>query len=467
MRRAAAALLAVAFGVAAGPGLAAENEDLDRIPQAVPDAGSQPAAPPAAPASGRLFVEDAFSLMSNRGGLVVPFPPPAPARWQNRTSLDASYQWTLTDRLSLTFSDRFNLEEENDFNFPSFRTTRNDFREGYVTFEPLTRVYLEAGRINVRNGVAAGFNPTDFFRTRTALDLASVDPSALREDRLGTVMARAQTIWDGGSFAVAYAPRLYDPTPINATVPAGVDPRFDLTSDTGRLLLSLNADVAGLAPQALLFQQNGQTRLGLNVSHPIGNSIIAYGEWAGGRQPSLIATALAYGKQTGTIPDAAPNPGFGSGDVRFRNDLAVGASWTSEAKVTINLEYHYHEAGFSQRDWRNWFDLGGPMRTSPGVASELWYIRGYANAMQDPMTQHEAFLRADWTDAFVKDLELTALAFVNLYDGSSLTQVSASYFLTDTWTIGCYVSGNLGAARSERGSMPQLGSAIVQLTHDF
>jgi len=65
----------------------------------------------------------------------------------------------------------------------------------YLTWEPAASTYLEAGRINLRNGAALGFNPTDFLKTRTLVGQASLDPSAARQNRLGTAMVRGQKIW--------------------------------------------------------------------------------------------------------------------------------------------------------------------------------------------------------------------------------------------------------------------------------
>ena len=62
------------------------------------------------------------------------------------------------------------------------------------------------------------------------------------------------------------------------------------------------------------------------------------------------------------------------------------------------------------------------------------------------------------------NLELTAFAFVDLLDGSVLSQVSANYYLSSRWTASVYLSSNLGPTRSERGSFPQRVSSIFQLT---
>jgi hypothetical protein len=454
-----------------------ENNDIDLIPGAAqqdqgpprpsgdPGADGNAPAPPAAPTAapaGRLYIEDAATAWSLRH-LVVPQPGAVPD-WQNRTSLDARYEWHPTDGLSATFSDRFNLVEESDIDTPSHHSFRNDFREAYVSWEPVAQTYIEAGRINVKNGVALGFNPTDFFKTRTLVDQASLDPSVLREDRLGTAMMRAQHIWDGGAVSLSFAPKLVSPAPIALGPSPSVDPGFNRTNAEDRLLLTGNIELGhDISPEFLVYHEGSHTRFGADISRPLNDAIVAYAEWAGGEQLDATAAALEFGKATGALPPCLPT----ANDVAFRNDVALGASWTSAANITVNVEYHYHQAGFSADQWRNWFALGQSNATNQLVTGALWYVRGYAADQQAPITQHEMFLRADWTDAFITNLELTAFSFVDLYDGSTLSQLSASYYLSDRWTVGAFASTNLGSPRSERGSLPQAESVILQLVRYF
>jgi hypothetical protein len=485
MRAAALAMVAALLLLSAANGARAdENNDLDLIPGAArqdqgpppapganpageaPPTGSPAAAPPPAAATsapgGKFYVEDAATAWSLRR-LVVP-QPGGIADWQNRTSFDATYEWHALPDLTANFSDRFNLLEESDFDFPSHHTFRNDFREAYVSWEPVAQTYVEAGRINVKSGVALGFNPTDFFKTRTLVDQASLDPSVIREDRLGTAMVRAQRIWDGGSVSASFAPKLVSPAPIDFTTYPSIDPGFNRTNADDRLLLTGNLELGhDISPEFLFYHEGSQTRFGADISRSVSDAIVAYAEWAGGRQLDVTDAAFDFGKDTGALPVTVPTVG----NVAFRNDAAVGFSWTSAAKVTVNVEYHYHQAGFSEDQWRNWFGLGAPNPTSQQITGTLWYVRGYAADQQEPITQHEMFLRADWTDAFITNLELSAFSFVDLYDGSTLSQISASYYLSDRWTMSGFVSANLGSPRSERGSSPQAESMILQLVRYF
>jgi hypothetical protein len=240
---------------------------------------------------------------------------------------------------------------------------------------------------------------------------------------------------------------------------------LDRTNAENRLLLKGSVDLGGgFNVDPLLYHAGGQTQFGVNLSGGLGQKTIVYLEWAGGVSASLIDSALTYGRQTGTLPRNAPSVIPVNSAQYFQNELSVGFSYVpADTKLTFNLEYHYYQAGFTQQDWRNWFNAGARFAKVPGVDATLWYIRAYALDQEQPLSQHSAFLRADWVDAFVPDLELTALANVDLEDGSGLVQATADYYLSRTWTVGGLASFTFGTRRSEFGSLPVAGSILLRL----
>ena len=445
-----------------------EDKDLGLIPNAIqeeaqPGNATMPSsAPPPPRLQKRLFAEDAFTVASPSRPVPVPYPA-TPPHWQNRTSFDLYLQWEPWRPLTITLSNRLNLMEQDNVTFLSRQTVRNDFREGYFTWEVATSTYLEAGRINLRNGVALGFNPTDFFKTRTLVGQASLDPSAIRQNRLGALMARAQKIWAGGSASLAYAPKFYESSAIVRNDRIGIDPCFDATNAAHRVLGALSLELGGFSPQLLGYLESRRSKIGLNLSRPFGDAVIVYAEWSGGRETNLITRSFAYGQATGTLPAGAPLVLPTDTKTAFHHDIAGGASWTIASKITLNFEYHFHQAGFTHQDWRNWFDVGSSPASLAGVTNELWYMRSYANDQQEPMSRHQLFVRAGWPRAFTSRLELSGFALVDLYDGSTLAQVLANYYLSDDWTFALYGSMGAGSARSERGSLPQFGSIVVQI----
>ncbi len=436
-----------------------ENADLDMIPGAVATA----AAPPAetAPAGGKLSLENAAGLSGLRP-LAVPLPGRTPPRWGDRTSLDGRWEWNLGHDVRLNVSDRLDVFARDGLAFGQGRTAANNLREAYLTWEAAPRLYVEAGRINVRNGVALGFNPTDYFRAGSAVDQATADPSALRENRLGTMMLRGQHIAEWGSVSFAYAPKLFEPARIGQGATAPLDPHLDRTNAAARWLLTLHPDLGDIAPELLVFNQSGRTSLGANLTAPVGQQIVAYAEWSGGAAQGLAAEAIGYGIRTFTLPSTVR--GLAGTAQGFRNDLAVGFAWTGESKVTVNLEYLFHEAGFSRTDWRRWYAAG---RSSPLLAGVMWYERGYAADQQYPAGRQQMFVRASWPDAIARDIDLTALSFVSLDDGSALAQVSANWNIDRQWSAAAYLAANLGPPRSIYGSLKSAISATAQVVRYF
>ena len=466
----ACAIALVILVAGAGAAGADENKDLDLIPEgARQSAASSTEAPTTNDAGQRIYVENAVTLASRRNGLLVPFPPPPTFHWQDRLFLDVRKQWSPADRVKLTYSGRLNVRAEDDLSSPSHENVIHDLREAYAGWEPLDGTYIDVGRINLKSGVALGYNPTDFFKTRAVVEPLSADPTALREDRLGTVMVQGQHIGQGGALTAAFAPRVSSASSIytNTNLPS-FDPMFDRTNAQNRFLLKSSVDIAeGFSPELLLYREGSQTRLGANLTSSVSQSVVAYLEWAGGRRASLIDDALRFGRNTGTLPSDAPSVLPEDSHRSFQSELSVGASYTTATKITFNFEYHFNQAGFSRADWNNWFGAGRDSGASSPVARELWFIRSYALDQQQQLSRHGLFLRADWTDAFVPRLQLTGFVNTDLYDGSSLVQLGADYHLSNTWTVGATVVGNFGGRHSDFGSLPQAASFLVKIARYF
>jgi hypothetical protein len=192
--------------------------------------------------------------------------------------------------------------------------------------------------------------------------------------------------------------------------------------------------------------------------------VVAYAEGTLGHEANLITRAIEYGRQTGTLPPGAPPPIPTDPSLAWRTDAAAGASWVIATRLTLNLEYHLHQGALDGDDWARWFAAA---RANRLLAPELWYIRGYASDQLEPASQHNAFVRVAWPNAALDNLEVDAFAFVNLRDASTLTQATAAYATSDRWTFALSLSAAIGISRSERGSLPQSSSAIIEIVCYF
>jgi hypothetical protein len=437
------------------------DPDLDRLPPAAeqrPDASS--------PVTNNLYVQSDLTLSALRDNLIVPLPPPTPPRWEARLFLDARLNWELSDDLGFTYSGRFNLRSENGIPFPNHEDIRNDLREVYFTWQSGNSFFLELGRINLKSGVAEGFNPTDYFKTRAVVEPTSADPTVLREDRLGSAMLLAQAVWSAGSLTFAFAPKLASLSPpyLNPNLPS-FDPMFDRTNARARVMVKASVDLfEDVNPEFLFYDERGRPRLGLNVTKGFGQAIVGYLEWSGGNRADLAYDAFTDGVRNAVLPPSPPIPV--SNMRSFANDLAIGASYSTKIGINFDLEYDVHQAGFSSAEWRNWFNAT-QSSSDPLLPGELWFIRGYAADQQEPMARNSLFLRADWQNAFVRNLTLTGFIDSDLHDGSDLVQFTADYYLSRQWTVGALADIYCGGRRSDFGSLPQSATVLAKITRYF
>ncbi|GAC1406897.1 MAG: hypothetical protein NVSMB6_03810 [Burkholderiaceae bacterium] len=355
----------------------------------------------------------------------------------SRLSLDLLYDGILSPGWRLVFADRV------DRNFQSAKATGvdsytvNTFKEGYLSWRPDGAHIIDAGRINARYGVALGYNPTDFFRSGAIRSLVSVDPNSLRENRLGTVMVRAQSLQAGGSITAIYAPRL-ERTPSSAPF----SPDFGATNNRSRWLLSGSRQFSeNLNPQFLLFGGAGQSvQAGLNLSALLNRSTVGYVEWSGGSNHALF--------------DDASGTNNGSS---FRQRAATGLTYTTSNKVSLTAEYQYNGAGLSKTQWAA---LG-----SAAVANYFRY-RTEILDLQELPTRTALFFFGTWQDAFITHLDLRAMVRYNAADRSRLNWAEARYHLSHA-DVSLQLQHNGGSRSSEFGALPQRRVMQALVTYYF
>jgi hypothetical protein len=446
---------------------AQEDNDLKNIPgavqsQTVPTAEQQ-AAQDATSLSRTLFFEDVLSANSNRDFLIIPLP--ENPDWQNRLSADLRAQMELSDTVRLSLSDRLSWDEGEAVPPMAQSSAGNDLREASLTWQFEPQQFVEFGRVNLREGVALGYSPTDFFRTGTSVVEASADPTVTRAGRLGTVMAQYQYLWTDGSLSLVFSPKLGGPN-LDGSGDLTFNPQFGSTNGSTRFLAALSFPAFDLSPQAEILVSGKSPRFGLSLSHLVSSGIVAYAEWAGGQQESLLGETASYEIQKGFLTDPSQFAIPTTTQQRFRNDATVGASWSDGASgLTVNLEYHFHEAGLSDGEWSAYFNAGAA--GTPQILRDLETVRAMAANDQDPTGRQEIFLRTDWSDAFVKNLDLDIVVLTDLHGASSGAQASAVYDISNKWTVGTYVTTTFGSRRSEYGSVRLDLSAALQVKRFF
>ncbi|WP_144290324.1 hypothetical protein [Chitinilyticum litopenaei] len=372
----------------------------------------------------QLFAELAAGSRDERG-----------AGWQDeqRLSLDLTADVRLHEDWRAQLSNRLDLGWTGT---PGGDHQVNTLREAYLSWQPAATQIYDLGRVNLRHGVALGFNPSDFFKAGALRSVTSLAPASLRENRLGTGLARGQWLWDGGSVSAVYAPKLGD---TRSSAPLDAD--FGASNPRERGLLVLSQTFTDwLNPQWLLFTEAGQRpQFGLNLSLLATDASVLYVEYAGGQTASQIDRALG-------------RPAAES----FQSQLAAGFTQTFASKLSLTLEYQYSSAAPDAGEWRALQHAG----------QDYGRYRGWVGTMQALTTREALFAYASWPDFPLAKAELTAMLRHDLVDQSSLAWLQAQYHferadLVVQWQY------NHGDALSVYGALPARQSLHAFLRFHF
>ena len=351
---------------AADDGPAAPPDDLDALSLA-DQASEAPAAQAARP--WRLFVEGAAGGGRLRGvGSGTDFS-------LYRGSVDFRYDNPIAPQWRLVLSNR--LDGVDSDGVPPGDNV-NTLREAYVSWTGSAHQMVDFGRVNVRNGAALGFNPTDWFKANALRSIVDPDPAVLRENRQGTVVLQAQQLWNEASLTATVSPKLVRTPEISSSTFAF---NAGATNPSNRFLLAGSWKLSDkFTPQLLAFGGNDDpAQLGLNLSGLIGDSVVAFGEFTAGRGKPLLAQALNQ-------PAANQN----------QQRAALGLTYTTGFNLSLTAEADYNSAAPRGDRWHQ-MPLPAQQQT---LAT--------AQALQDLPTRNQWFVYANWKDLFIPRFELSS-----------------------------------------------------------
>ena len=424
MRLLARSVLAFLFGLvllqADAPVFAADAE-LDAL-----SLQSDTTSSTAAGQESKLFIEGAIGSASQR---YLPN-----SRNIGRASIDFWHSAKLAPGLRAIISDRLDYLHPRDGGADS---VVNSLREAYLSWQSGANTVLEFGRINLRYGPGYGYNPTDFFRDGSLRVFTTADPFALRQNRLGSVMMRAQQLWTDGSLSVAYSPKLADRPSAN-----GLSLDLGSTNNRNRVLIALGSQFSQrVSSQALLYKSDGMTpTLGANLTALLSDAAVAHLEWSRGNEPDLLSRALAL-----PVLNKAT-----------RNRFVGGATYTTIGKLSLTAEYQYNGFAVRQSD-EPVFDAI--------PANRLAYFRERLR-LQDLASRQAYLFYVTQKSLWLKDLDLTAYLRLNSGDRSRLAWLELRHHWP-SFDLSFQVLQGTGSSGSEFGILPDRRIVQVLGTYFF
>jgi len=336
-----------------------------------------------------------------------------------RISPTVRYDRAFDDGWRAVFDDRVDYVSSG---LPGGGVALNSLRELYVSDRPSQSAVFELGRVNITNGSAVGFNPTDYFRYNSVRYVVSPDPTTQRIDRLGTVLVSGQTLWQSGSLTAIEAPRL-QAEPDGASF----SPDLGATNRRNQFLLEGTARVAdGFTPQLSLYQGAGESpRFGLNSTLLVNDATVGFFEWSGGLSRSNLDMALSV-----------------NGSAAFQQRFAAGFTYTTSNQVSVTAEFDHDGAAPSGSAWR------GLMNGNPNTYAQY---RQWVVSSQELTTRNGLFMRLSTKDVLVKSLDTAVIARYDIVDRSAFFWANATYHFNDHVDLGLQLQTSHGTSRSDFG----------------
>jgi hypothetical protein len=310
-----------------------------------------------------------------------------------RGTIDFRYDDHLLPQLRAVFSDR--LDGVDSDGVPPGDNV-NTLREAFLSWAWTEQRIVDLGRVNIRNGAAFGYNPTDWFKANAVRAFVNPDPAFLRENRQGTVVVQMQQLWDQGSLTAAFSPRL-SRTPDSATFALN----FGATNPENRYLVAGSWKLHERVTPQLLVYGGADTppQVGLNLSGLVGDSVVAFGEVAVGRGPTLVDQAAGLS-----------NPPQSS-----QQRASVGLTYTTPFNLSLTAEAEYSSAAPFGNQWSQ----------LPALAQQQ--VLATSQNLQDLPTRSQWFFYASWKDVLIPRLSLAGFWRQDIQTNSRATWLEARY----------------------------------------
>ncbi len=390
--------------------------------------------------------------------------------WNNLTQIDLISNVPLSKSISFKTDVILNAYTREGETFKGSNDLRVDLKESYLSWQKNSTEFFDVGRVNIKNGSAMGFNPTDYFKVGTVLDRNTEDVSQLRDARLGALLVQGQKLWEGGSATLVVSPKISDKSENWQTNKEIIGLNLHKSNDRSRTLLKLTHALSDeFSPELIYYNESGNHNFGLNLSKVINKQWFAYVEWNIGARRSLVDEAFYDARESKHLHLVISQKfGIDKGE-QYLQQTAIGASFTSASNITTKLEYHYNEAGLSKSDIQSWFDLGLNAK-SPAEVGQLLSIRSLAQSRAEALGKHRLFLHSTWQDASIDDLDLTGLVIMDINDNSHLMQVKLAYTPT-TISKNTELSLQFATFNGDNdtiyGSVDQENTLILGISYDF
>ena len=311
--------------------------------------------------------------------------------------------------------------------------------------------FYEVGRINIKEGVSRGYNPTDYFKGTHSLTLSN-DPKERKENRLGSLLFSQTLFLDKWTLKAIYSPKISVSKNTLLSDAKYIGLHLDESNYHDRA--SLYVDYSGfedVSSSVILHYNEDDLNFGFNLSY-IYDSWIVY-----------LENSLKYAKNE--ISKLEINPAIRdqfSSNKKYIDQATLGINYTSASNIVTTVEYIFNSGGLDGDDWDRWFELG----ENPLYSRELGSIREQIAKKESIQSRQSLFILSRASDVMT-NLDASVLAWVNPYDGSSFSQVGLEYSYHDNLQTNLFLRNYRGKTDSEYGSALNDYEVLIEAEYLF
>jgi len=315
--------------------------------------------------------------------------------------------------------------------------------EAYAAWQAGPRAVVEVGKRSLRWGKGYAFSPVAFLERPK-------DPTDPELSREGFVMAGGELVqsFDGPVKTLALT-ALVLPTTWGLNPDFGPAGHVDVAAKLYGLVLDTDVDLIYTAPGT-----QGQ-RFGVDFSRNLGSNVEIHGEWA-----------LATGAPRAVLVPGAAGSGLAR-ETRRTMSYLVGLRYLTEREATFIFEYYRNGNGYSEGEFRRFFDLAHVGSTDPAAldlatrAAAQGYFR--PNAMRNYL-----YLRISQNEPFdILYLVPALTAIVNTDDGSFSVIPEVTYTGVKNLELRLRFAVNLGNAFTDYGEKPVIARVELRARYYF
>ena len=353
--------------------------------------------------------------------------------WANEGATRASValrgNYQPTEATSVRYSARLDAFDTHVNSFAADHDRTASLLELYVTHAINRDFSVQAGRINVREGNAYSFNPTDYYRANSVKLFVNPSPLVIRESRQGTFSLRGLWLQPQGALSVLYSPKLGNPGPSDAW---GLDSA--LTNPNHSLLVTWSRTLSEKTNVKLLGLKasDQQWQLGLSGSTLVGNALTLHAE-------------ASHGREVGAA--SAPSG-------RVANQWALGGTLTT-GQWSWTLEQAYNGQAVTDATFSQW------MISQPEAA--YTYLSS-AERLQSQNARRNWLLYLSRPDFIWPRVELRGFVRLNPHDHGRMAWLELRRKFV-RFDLGYQFTATQGRATSMYGITPAKRLHQVVLTH--